>query len=124
MKKKEDKQIYKKKRQQVKRIITQEKRNSWNKKFRKVEIHIGRRCTEVWKFINNIRSDNNRNLQIIPIRQWEEYYKRLLTEQRKKFKEENMPVGVEEIPVKIKVNTIVRAIKKLKNRKASGGRRN
>lgn len=56
-----------------------------------METHIGgRRCTEAWKFINSVRSDNHTvNLQMTPVKQkeWEEYYKQLLTEHREEFME-------------------------------------
>lgn len=43
-----------------------------------------------------------------------------MTEQREEFREEQVPVEVEGIPIKINTNETNRAIKNLKNRKASG----
>lgn len=57
---KENRQMYREKRERVKEMIQDEKRNVWDRKCRQVETYIGgRRCTEAWNFISNIRWNGN-----------------------------------------------------------------
>ena len=59
IKKKDDRQIYRTFRKYTKKIVL-EKKISWDKRYRKIEAYIGgRRCTEAWKLLKNIRKEGS-----------------------------------------------------------------
>jgi hypothetical protein len=67
---------------QARRIVIAEKDEMWERKCQEINTHIGgRKCTEAWKFIKNVRTSEKRSvhLQMIPIDRWVQYYEDLLT---------------------------------------------
>jgi len=57
----------------------------WDRKCQKINTYIGgRKCTEAWKFIKNVRTSEKEsvNLQMMPIDIRVQYYQNLLTENR------------------------------------------
>ena len=84
-KREEDKQAYLETKRQARRIIIAEKNEMWDRKCQEINTYIGgRKCTEAWKFIKNVRTSEKRSvhLQMIPIDRWVQYYQDLLTENR------------------------------------------
>lgn len=99
------------------------KRNNkiWDQKYSEIERYIGgRKCTETQNFINRVCRDNNRTtLETIPLKNQEEYYKKLLTEEinEEGDKQHNINIIGEDVIVDIK--TVEKTIRFLKNRKSS-----
>lgn len=99
----------------VRKLVLEEKGNTWDKKCQEIEMYIrGQKCTEAWRFVRNMKAENS-SLVILP-NQWEEYYKKLLTEQWPKFQQQcHVAIGRE--PVIVKVKEVEEKIKKLKMEK-------
>lgn len=117
-----DRQEYVNQRNEVNRLVSKSKTDTWDRKCQEIEQHIGgRRCTEAWKFINSVRKDK-RQIPIKTIRgkEWEEYFKDLLTENRQMTTERIDNVCVRGENHDIPIERISKAINALKNRKASG----
>lgn len=86
-----------------------------------IEMYIGgQKCSEAWKFIQRVKSDKSNNtIEVILQREWEEYYKGLLMEQRVEFKEQVEEIEVEGESVTTDIRVGKEATEKLKNGKAS-----
>lgn len=57
----------------------------WDQKCAETDTHIGgRRCTEVRKFLRNVKTAHKDKspAEVIPTGEWNTYYKKLLTEDR------------------------------------------
>lgn len=82
----------------------------------------GRRCTEAWRFVESVRADKKQiPLERISAKKWEEYYGKLLSEDRPQFSEKYTPnIIIDGEPIEIQTNMVEKAIKNMKNRKASG----
>ncbi len=60
-----DKYNYIIQRRRVRNLIRKEKQQSWERKCKEIEMYIGgRKTTEVWKYIRNIKSPCRENVQI------------------------------------------------------------
>ncbi|KAF2891632.1 hypothetical protein ILUMI_14541, partial [Ignelater luminosus] len=73
---------------ETKRKIIESKRETWDKKRQEIETYIGgRKCSEVWKFINKVKTNETPRspLQLIPVREWVKTYEDLLTEQKPEY---------------------------------------
>lgn len=61
----------------------------WDRKCIEMNTYLGgARCSETWKFIKKIRSENRNsvNIQLIPTKKWVDHYEQLLTGNRDKYK--------------------------------------
>jgi hypothetical protein len=63
----------------------------WDRKCQEINTYEyigGRKCTEVCKFIKNVRTSEKESvhLQMIPIDRWVQYYKNPQTENRPEYK--------------------------------------
>ncbi|XP_060524515.1 uncharacterized protein LOC132700934 [Cylas formicarius] len=88
----EDREIYRKKNREVKRIVQKEKNNKWEEACKNVEQYIGgTRNSKSWRLIKSLRTNRKEkvHLEYIPDTMWEIYYKKLLTEDRPTFIGEN-----------------------------------
>lgn len=124
-KKDEDHNEYKKMTQLVKKTIIKEKNNIWEKKCQEINAYIGgRRCTEAWRFIKTIKSNEREqvNIDLIEHNKWVDHYKTLLTEDRQQYMNYDLstPILVEGETINVDLQTVKKAITKLKNGKASG----
>lgn len=117
-----DRLVYTRKRNNVRKLVKEEKIKTWDNKCREIEMCIGgRRCTEAWRFVNNIRADKKQiPLEQISAKKWEEYYGKLLSEDRPQFIEEQTNITVDGEPIEITIDMVQKAIKNMKNGKASG----
>jgi hypothetical protein len=82
MKKPEDLENYKNHRRNFKRLVIHERNGVSDQKCAEIDTYIGgRRCTDVWKFLRNVkRAHKDRSpAEIIPTGGWNTYYKKLLT---------------------------------------------
>jgi len=60
----------------------------WDQKCAEIDTYIGgRRCTEVWKFLRNVKTayKDRSPVEIISIVEWNTYCKKLLMEDRTSF---------------------------------------
>jgi len=60
----------------------------WDQKCSEIDTYMGgRRCTEVWKFLRNVKTayKDRSPVEIISIGEWNTNYKKLLTEDRTSF---------------------------------------
>ena len=126
MKKPEDCENYKKDRRNVKRLIAHESNGVWDQKCAENDTYIGgRRCSEVWKFLRNVKTmhKDRSTVEIISIGEWNTYYKKLLTEDRTSFPvnqtstRKTIMEGKSTIVTTEEVQT---AVKRLKTGKAAG----
>jgi hypothetical protein len=71
----------------IRRIITNNRNEFWDKKYSEIQTYLGsKKSSESWKFIKNICSSNSSKsqLNLINADTWEKYYYKLLIEDRKK----------------------------------------
>ena len=69
----------------IRKMITDEKNKSWKKTCSTVKSYLGgKRSTEAWRILNNLRKNENlgQPFKPIPIDKWETYFKGFLTENR------------------------------------------
>jgi hypothetical protein len=69
-------------------MITEQKNKSWEKACSTVESYLGgKRSTEVWRILKNLRKNENGRpcFNPIPTDKWETYFKGLLTENRERY---------------------------------------
>lgn len=125
----EDREVYMQWNRVVKAEVTKEKNEIWEKKCEELDRYLGgTRVSQAWKTIKNIRTEGKRasSISLISIKQWRDYYERLLNEDRvefdkndlniKKIKKNEERTGVREITVK----EIQEALIEIKNGKAAG----
>lgn len=121
----EDRNTYARVNREVKKIVKRKKNEMWERKCEEMNRYMGgTRMTEAWRFIKNIRKDSNEKVRItaITIDEWEQYYNKLLNEDRAQYKEihfeviENKGRDVEEVTVE----EIQDALKSTKNGRAGG----
>jgi hypothetical protein len=98
----------------------------WDQKCAEIDTYIGgRRCTEVWKFLRNVKSahKNRYPVEITPIGEWNTYYKKLLTEDRISYTtNETITRGttIEGNLITVTTEEVETAVKNLKTGKAAG----
>lgn len=84
----------------------------------------GKKNTESWKILKNIRKTRMKDIiNTIPLQKWEDYFGKLLTEDRKSFKEqehETKNIKTQGLPVKITENEVRKQVHFLKNGRAPG----
>lgn len=122
-KKTEDKETYKKAQTKVRRKISQKKNESWEKKCIRLNTYLGgKRNTESWRTLRNLRSNRSKEI-VTPItsQQWETYFQELLTEQRIEFKEEETQnIKTMGSPVRITKEEVKKQCGFLKNGRSPG----
>ena len=72
----EDKREYLEIKRQTRRIIVAETNEMWDRKCQEINMYIvGRKCTELWKFIKQVRTSKKESvhLQMIPVDRWVQY---------------------------------------------------
>lgn len=116
---------YKRARAKFKKKIIEEKNKQWERKCQELENYIGgRRTTESWRFIKNLRKQTNNkiNLEIITEEKWKKHFENMLTEQRYEFQQipEEVNIQVEGEEIEIEYNILKSAINSLKNGRAAG----
>ena len=93
----------------------------WDQKCAEIDTYIGgRRCTEVWKSLRNVKTmhKDRSTVEITSIAEWNTYYKKLLTVDRTSFPaNETIIEGKSTVVTTEEVET---AVKKLKTSKAAG----
>ncbi|KAF2893115.1 hypothetical protein ILUMI_13058 [Ignelater luminosus] len=92
--------------------------------YKSLEQQINEKKQAYLKQINSkdkdIRSEKKINFHLISTNKWEEYYKKLLTEERPAFMIEETQINIEGERLEIMSGDIKKAINSLKNKKASG----
>lgn len=112
----EDRNEYELARKETRKEVLKKKRDTWDRKCKKIDTYIGRiRCTEAWKFIRKVRSNNrskNDITQTISAKKWIQHFKKLLQENRNEYANEDEQIAVEGKKVTIDVEKITKAITK------------
>jgi len=83
----QDRLEFKRMQGKIRKMVTEEKSKSWEKACSAVESYLGgKRCTEAWRILKNLRKNENGRqcFNPIPIDKWETYFKGLLTENRER----------------------------------------
>ena len=125
-KKSEDWENYKNDRRTVKRLVTHERNRVWDQKCAEIDTYIGgRRCTEVWKFLRNVKTapKDRSPVEIIPIGEWNTCYKKLLTEDRISYTMNETitrETTIEGNLITVTTEEVETAVKKIKTGKAAG----
>lgn len=119
-----DKTAFKEAQAQVRRKITQKKNESWERSCNKINTYLGgTKSNESWKLLKSLRQNNKREL-ISPVTtdKWDEYFGKLLREDRVQFLEDDSPnrVHVSASPIRIRTKEVKDVCTTLKNRKAPG----
>jgi len=125
-KKLKDWENYKKDRRNVKRLVTLESNCVWDQKCAEIDTYLwGRRYTEVWKFLRNVKTTykDRSSVEIISIGEWNTYYKKVLVEDRTSFTR-NEAITRETIiegkSITVTSAEVETAVKRLKIGKAAG----
>lgn len=121
----EDRKAYARANRDAKNEVIKEKNKMWENKCDEIDRKMGgTKISEAWNTIKNLKRDtkNTCNIALISMKEWEEYYRSLLTEDRDTFKwkdkNENWNATVQ-----VKVITtqeIRKALNTMKNGKAPG----
>ena len=72
----------------IRKMITEAKNKSWEKTCSTVESYLGvKRRTKAWRILKNLRKNENGGqcFNLIPIGNWETYFKGLFTENRERY---------------------------------------
>ena len=86
----------------------------------------GKRSTEAWRILKNLRKNENRGqcFNPIPIGKWETYFKGLLTENREGYlRKQDLEFGLNEIGMdkfNLDIETVKMTIKSLKSNISCG----
>ena len=126
----QDRIEFKKMQGKIRKMITEEKNKSWEKACttRTVESYLGgKRSTEAWRILKNIRKNENvrQYFNPIPIDKWETYFKGLLTENREHYlggqatELEDMN-EIEKGKINLDIDIVKMAIKSLKSNTSCG----
>ena len=120
-----DKMEYKKAQANVRKRVTEQKNQYWEQTCKRIQSYIGgKRCSEAWRVLKNLRSKgcNKISIQGIPLNEWKAYFENLLTEDRPEFLEKTEEVEVEENRdiITLDLITVEMAISSLKNGTACG----
>ena len=98
----------------------------WDQKWAKIDTYIGgRKCTEVWKFLRNVKTAHKDRspIEIIPIGECNTLYKKLLTEDRipcTMNETITKETTMEEKLITVTTEEVETAVKKLSTGKAAG----
>ena len=98
----------------------------WDQKCGEIDTYIGgRRCTEVWKFLRNVKTAHKDTspVELIPIGGWKTYYKKLLTEDRISYTTNGTitrETTVEGNLITVTTEEVETAVEKLKTVKTAG----
>jgi len=124
----QDRIEFKKMQGKIRKMITEEKNKSWEKACTTVESYLGgKRSTEAWRILKNIRKNENvrQYFNPIPIDKWETYFKGLLTENREHYlggqatELEDMN-EIEKGKINLDIDIVKMAIKSLKSNTSCG----
>lgn len=92
---------YRKKHREVKKIMTKQENIMWETACKNIEQNIGgARSSESWRRIKSLRNNTTEKTQITYIKEerWQDYYRKLLTENRPRFietQDEDKQDGIE-----------------------------
>ena len=97
----------------------------WERKCEEIDRYIGgTKVAEAWKTIGSLRKEGkqNSNLNLISSKEWVDYYKTMLTENRKKFEMTKIDIKTAQNDkvIEITVEEIKKALEKSKTVKSSG----
>lgn len=120
----ENKILYREAQKKVRKKISQKKNESWERNCSRINSYLGgTRSTESWRILKNIRSERRKEI-ISPItsKEWEHYFKQLLTEDRMAFKTDEVPNNIKFMgsPIRLTIEEIRKQCISLKNGKAPG----
>ncbi|XP_047107262.1 uncharacterized protein LOC124776352 [Schistocerca piceifrons] len=111
----------------IRKKVAEAKNKVWEQSCQKIESYIGgKRNTEAWKTIKNLRrnSKETTHIKYITHDSWEKYFKSLLTENREEYlgnPEYNEMIDLQaENYIRLEIETVKTAIKSLKNGRATG----
>lgn len=123
----EDRRDYMRCCREVKRAVVLAKNEIWDKRCHNIDHYIGHsRSTEAWRTLKSLRMDRRENVAVnwIPIEEWKNYHRNLLTEDREDFLKlddmvENMDISYAEDDM-ISYTEIKKTVRTMKNKRASG----
>lgn len=120
----EDRQLYIYWNREVKKEVKKSKNETWEKRCEEIDRYMGgTKVAMAWKTIGNMRKEEKQNnkFDLIDIREWEEHYKQLLTEERPQFEllYKDIQVDNQEVDA-ITEDEIWKALQQSKNGKAAG----
>ncbi|XP_044745745.1 uncharacterized protein LOC123307480 [Coccinella septempunctata] len=115
---------YKRERAKFKRMVIQNKDETWERKCQEIESHIGgARSSESWKLIKELRreSANKINLNPIKLERWKEYFEQELNEDREQYLTHS-PTNytIQGQHIQVKEEMVWKALKSMRNKKAAG----
>lgn len=121
----EDRKLYARLNREVKKEVAIKKNEVWEMRCAELQRYMGgTKVSEAWKTLKSLRRDDNHNtgIDLIGMKQWEEHYRQLLTEDRPEFAEQKKYDYQETFQSiqDIKKEEVERALKKMKNGKAAG----
>jgi len=121
----EDRKLYIRLNKETKREVQKRKNEFWEEKCEQINRYMGgTRVSEAWRAIRNLRKDNKNgnNIALINMNEWEDYYQKLLREDRPQFTARSIPeeTNIRADIDKISVAELKKALKYMKNGKAAG----
>ncbi|XP_044757762.1 uncharacterized protein LOC123315921 [Coccinella septempunctata] len=119
----EDRDTYNAMKRATRNKINKAKNEIWDKKCREIDTYIGgRKSTEVWKFIKNVKSTGKEksNISVIRQQQWIQHYTELLQERRPQYRDEENAFNIQGENIEIDMEMVVENIKGLKQGRSCG----
>jgi len=107
----------------IRKMVTEARNKSWENTCSTVESYLGgKRSTEAWRILKNLRKTENGGqwFNPIPIDKWETYFKELLTENREQYLGEQ-ETGSEDVnetgrdKIELDINVVKMTIRSLKS---------
>lgn len=121
----DDLEAYRQKNREVKRLVAKDKNEKWEETCMNIEQYIGgTRNSESWKVLK-VLTKNTKDIRCftyIQGKQWEDYYKELLTEKRPQFmetEEDTEDINPTE-EISLTLDEVTRNIERIKNNKSAG----
>lgn len=119
-----DKVEYKRVQAKVRKMICQKKNGAWEQKCNMINTHLGgSRSTESWKVLKSLRQEKKRDIiSAITPDQWDEYFEKLLNEDRAEFlnNSDTSNVNILASPLRVTTKEVEEVCKSLKKNKAPG----
>lgn len=119
----ENKNKYKGAQAKVRKMITQRKNETWERNCSRINTYLGgSRSTESWRVLRSLRQEKKKDIiSPITLEKWDEYFKKLLTEDRRQFQEQNFPnILTTASPLRINNYEVKNICRSLKNGKSPG----
>jgi len=115
---------YKEAQTKVRKMISEKKNDTWERRCNMLNAHLGgRRSTESWKLLKSLRRERKKDIILaITPQKWDDHFRKLLNEERPEFMNDNLNqnINISTSPIRITTKEVKESCREMKSKRAPG----